>query len=108
MQWIVIAVILIVAYYFVILKPGRLDFWKVASNHPDDVYEMFQQQDCWLVFVEKPEGGYKNELPDGEWDGPFNLAIPKLGGRLITVYGRVPDYEAAQQQFMDKMNRQRP
>ncbi len=103
MQWIVLVVILAVAYYFVILKPGRLDFWKVAGKHPDDVFEMFQKQDRWHVFFEKPGGGYKSALPPGEWDGPFMLAIPKLGGRRITVYGKVPEYEKAQQDFMDSM-----
>ena len=56
MQWVLLAIIVIVAYYFVILKPGRLDFWKVASRHPDEALEMFQQQGCWNVFMEKPEG----------------------------------------------------
>lgn len=101
MLWVLLAVTLVVAYYFVILKPGRLDFWKVASNFPDDVFEMFQNQDCWYVFLEKPEDGYKSELPPGEWDGPFKLAVPRLGGRLITVYGKVPQYEKAQREFMN-------
>ena len=103
MQWVLLVIILIVAYYFVILKPGRLDFWKVASKHPDAVFEMFQQHDCWHVFVDKPEDGYKSELADGEWDGPFKLAIPSLGSRLVTVYGKVPEYEKTQQEFMDKI-----
>lgn len=103
MQWILLVVILIVVYYLVILKPGRLDFWKVASKHPDDVFEMFQQQDCWSVFLEKPEGGYKSELPPGEWDGPFMFVVPKLGGKRIIVYGKVPEYQKAQQEFTDNI-----
>lgn len=103
MQWVVIAIVLLLATYFIIFRQGRFDFWKVAGKHADDAFEMFQQQDCWHVFVEKPMGGYRGELPDGEWDGPFKLAIPKLGNRLITVFGKVPDYEDAQQQFIDKL-----
>ena len=102
MRWVLLTTILIILYYFAILKPGRFDFWKVAGGHPDEVFEMFQQHDCWCVFVEKPQGGYKSELPDGEWDGPFKLAVPKLGGQIITVYGKVPDYKKAQQVFMNK------
>lgn len=48
------------------------------------------------------KAGYRSELPDGEWDVPFKLVVPKLGGRLNTVYGKVPDYEKAQQQFIEK------
>lgn len=105
MQWIIIFAILAITYYFVILKPGRPDFWKVAGKHPDEAFGMFQKQDCWHVFFEKPEGGYKRTLPPGEWDGPFLLAIPELGGRVVKVYGRVPEYEKAQQDFMEGQSR---
>ena len=97
-----------VVYYFVILKHGRLDFWKIARKYPDDVFDMFQEQDCWRVFLEKPEGGYKSELPHGDWDGPFKLAVPKLGGRVITVYGKAPDYEKVQQEFIKVLGNAHP
>ena len=102
MQWVLLVVILIVIYHFVIRKSGRLDFWKLASKHADDAFEMFQLQDCWRVFLEKPEAGYKSELPPGEWDGPFIFVVPKLGGRRIMVYGKSPEYQKAQQKFMCK------
>ncbi len=103
MQWVLLVVALVVVYYFVILRPGRLDFWKVARKCPGDVFEMFQRQDCWHVFFEKPQSGYKSELPPGEWDGPFMLAVPQLQGKRITVYGKLPEYQKAQQEFMDRM-----
>ena len=103
MQWVLLAVVLVVVFCFIILKQGRRDFWKIASRHPDRMFEMFQEQSCWQVFLEKPEGGYKNKLPFGEWDGPFKLVVPKLGGKMITVYGKVPEYQEAQQEFMDSI-----
>lgn len=103
MQWIFLVVALVVIYYFVILKPGRLDFWKLASKYPDHAFDLFQQQDCWHVFLEKPESGYKSEILSGEWDGPFMLAIPKLGDKVITVYGKIPEYQKSQQEFIDSM-----
>ena len=101
MQWVLLVVAIIVVFYFLILKPGRLDFWKIAKKRPDDVYDMFQKQDYWHIFLEKPQGGYKSELPPGEWDGPFWLVVPSLGGTRITIYGKSPEYEKAQQEFVD-------
>lgn len=103
MQWVLLVIVAFVAYYFIFLKPGRLDFWKSAGKHPNEAFEMFQREECWHVFIDKPEGGYKSELPKGEWDGPFKMAIPMLGGKLITVFGKVPEYLEAQKEFMDKI-----
>lgn len=103
MQWIILLIILAILYYFIILKPGRLDFWKLAAKHPDRAFDFFQQHDCWKVFVDKPENGCKNALPPGEWDGPFKLAIPKFGGKVITIFGKIPEYEQAQRQFLQSI-----
>ncbi|MFH1861985.1 MAG: hypothetical protein ABH878_04150 [bacterium] len=101
MQWIILAIALAVLYYFFILRPGRLDFWKLAAKYPDCAFDFFQQRDCWKVFLDKPESGYSNALPPGKWDGPFRLAVPQLGGKVVTIYGRIPNYEKSQQEFMN-------
>jgi len=103
MQWIILIVVLVMLYYFVILRPGRLDFWKLAAKQPDRAFEFFQQRDCWKVFIDRLEGGYKDALPPGEWDGPFRLTVPQLGGKIITIYGRIPEYETAQQEFINNV-----
>jgi len=105
MQWIILVVVLVGLYYFCILRPGRLDFWKLAAKYPDRSIEFFQEHDCWKVFVEKPSGGYEEALPLGDWDGPFRLAVPQLGGKLVTIYGKVPEYLTAQQEFIDRLKR---
>ncbi len=103
---IIVAVALVVAYYFFILRPGRFDFWKLASKHPDLAYDLFQQSEYWHVFVDKPPGGFKASLPPGEWDGPFKLAIPQLDWKVVTIYGKVPEYEKTQQVFIDDRQNQ--
>jgi len=39
-----------------------------------------------------------------EWDGPFKLSVPMFGGKMITVYGKVPEYVQSQQKFMTKQD----
>ncbi len=107
MKWVVGIAILLLVYFLFLKKGGRLDFWKVVAKYPDYAYDFFQMGDCWLIFKEKPATGYKSAFPAGDWDGPFFLRVPKLGGRMITVFGSVPDYEKAQEQFLRELgNRQ--
>ena len=40
-------------YWFFILRPGRLDFWRVVAKHPDAAYEHFKSDHCWRVFEEQ-------------------------------------------------------
>lgn len=103
MAWILIPLALIVAWYLFTRKHGGLDFWKVVSKYPYAAYAMFQEQDCWRVFTEKPEGGYQASLPPGEWVGPFKLLLPMSGSTPVIIFGRVPDYEASQKDFVAMM-----
>ena len=103
MAWILIPVALIVAWLLFMRKHGGIDFWKLASKYPYVAHEMFQEQDCWHVFTEEPEGGYRASLPPGEWAGPFKLFLPMSGSGPVTIFGKVPDYEADQRDFVEKM-----
>lgn len=103
MQWLLVILGFIVAWYLFMRKHGNLNFWKLASKYPYAAHEMFQNQDCWHVFTEKPEGGYRASLPPGEWAGPFKLFLPMNGNRPVTIFGRVPEYEEAQKNFVSKM-----
>ena len=103
MIWIFAVIGLIVAWYIIMRKRGGMDFWKVASKYPYAAHEMFQRQDCWYVFTEKPEGGYRASLPPGEWAGPFKLFLPMSGNRPVTIFGKVPEYEETQKEFVRQM-----
>jgi hypothetical protein len=105
MEWLVgIVVLAILFYFFVIKKHGNLDFWKIAAKYPDAVYQLFKDEDCWLIFEDKSLARNHDDFPPGEWDGPFKLSVPMLGSKVITVYGKVPEYVQSQQRFMTKQS----
>jgi hypothetical protein len=104
MKWIVIIVVAgFLYYYFVLVKHGKLKFWKFAKNHPEDAYSFFIRDDSFVVFDSKPPGGYRANLPSGEWDGPFRLHVPSKN-RIIIIFGRVPEYLSAQEKFRRTQN----
>lgn len=96
-------VALIAACYLFMRKQGGLSFWKVASKYPYATLDMFEKQDCWHMFNEEPEGGYRASLPPGEWAGPFKLFLPMAGNRPVIIFGKVPEYEEAQKEFVKQM-----
>lgn len=105
MEWLLGIVVLAVLYYFFVMKKhGNLDFWKLATKYPDSAYHLFKEEDCWLIFEDKSLARNRNNFPLSEWDGPFKLAVPMLGGKVITVYGKVPEYVQSQQEFMTKQD----
>ena len=105
MYWVaLVLVFILIVYFWFFKKQGNLDFWKTAQKYADHAYDLFGSEDCWVIFSEKPEDGYHKNLPEGEWDGPFYLRVPTLG-KLITVFGKVPDYYESQKRFMGKFNK---
>lgn len=100
MKWLIIIVVAGFLYYrFVLVKGGNLKFWKFAKAHPEEAYSFFMGNDAFVVFEGKPTDGYKSNLPSGEWDGPFKLHVPSIN-KFVTIYGRPPEYQTAQENFM--------
>lgn len=103
MEWIIAIIVLVVLYYFFVMKKlGNSDFWKQAAKSSDSAYQLFKEENCWLVFEDKPLARNSSNFPSGEWDGPFKLSVPMLGGKVITVYGKFPEYVQSQRRFMKK------
>jgi hypothetical protein len=103
-MWVIIVSIVIVMvflYWLLILKPGRLGFWKLAGKYPDALYDHFTSDNCWTIFEDSLPANYRNMVPRNEWDGPFRLIIPKLGSKMIYIFGRNPDYRKSQQDFVN-------
>jgi hypothetical protein len=94
--------ILVFLYWIIILRPGRLDFWKLAGKYPDEAYDLFMSEDCWKVFEENPPDDHQSIVPKEDWTGPFRLMIPKLGNKTIHVLGRYPICEESQNEFMTR------
>jgi hypothetical protein len=99
-----VVVIILIVYFWFFRKQGKLDFWKAAQKYADEAYDLFGSEDCWVIFSEKPEDGYHKNLPEGEWDGPFFHRVPK-SGKLITVFGKVPDYYESQKRFTERFKK---
>jgi len=104
-MWIFIVSAIVVLgflYWFFILRPGRIDFWSIAAKDPNSVYDYFKANNCWIIFEDGLPKDYRIKLPEGEWDGPYRLVIPKLGNKMIYVFGKEPDYRNSQKAFVNK------
>lgn len=84
-----------IGLYF-LMKSGNLDFWKVAKQNPNEAYDMFVKDDCWIVV-------HPNEKKPNlkGYTGPFKFVVPKLGNISITVYGKSDCFEHSQKRFMN-------
>ena len=106
MKEIILLIIVGVAlYWFLILRPGRLDFWSVAAKHPDAAYEHFRSDPCWKIFEDQLPGNYRNLVPKSDWVGPFWLFVPKLGNKAIHIVGERSTFEQSQNDFLGKLRR---
>ena len=103
MEILAFIIILVFLYWVFILRPGRLDFWKIASKYPDTAYDFFKSKKCWKVFEGDLPDDYRSIVPKDDWTGPFRLWIPKIGNKVIYVFGKYPDFEQAQKDFMAKI-----
>lgn len=87
--------VFIILYF--LMKSGNLDFWKVANQNANQAYDLFINDDCWVVI-------HPNETkPDLKgYTGPFKFVVPKLGNNTITVYGKSDCFEESQKAFLNK------
>jgi hypothetical protein len=98
-------VIVIFLWWLLILRPGKIDFWKLAKKFPDDAYDYFQSEECWMIFENELPEDYHTIAPKKSWTGPFQHKVPKLGGIVIKVFGRYPDFNQSQNRFVDKFRK---
>jgi len=103
----IILILAIVAFFYwlFILRPGRLDFWKIASKFPDEAYDFFKSQKCFKVFEGSLPDDYRSIVPKEDWTGPFRLWVPKLDGKKIFVFGKNSEIEQAQNEFLSRIEK---
>ncbi len=101
MKTLIVLAILVFMYWLIILRPGRLNFWKIASKYPNEAYDLFVSEECWKVFEENVPDNHQSIVPN--WTGPFRLTVPKLGNKMIHVFGKYPDFQKSQNDFMTKV-----
>src|ERR1035437_5310786 len=75
MKILIVVAILVFLYWFFILRPGRLDFWKIANKYPDETYDLFISEDCWKVVEESLADDHQSIVPKKDWTGPFRLRV---------------------------------
>lgn len=92
-------------YWLTILRPGRLHFWKVVAKRPDAAYDHFKADACWRVFEGRLPENYRKIVPKPEWAGPFRVTVPKLGDKAVYVFGRKPDFNRSQDDFLSRLAR---
>jgi hypothetical protein len=94
MEWIIAAVVIFIIYK-VIVKDGNLDFWKLVQSSEEDqsfAYHLFTSHSAWYVCNNDKPADIEN------WDGPFKF--PTLDGQVLTIYGKVGEYEKTQEEFV--------
>ncbi len=97
MEWAFTAVIAIAMYWFFILRPGKISFWKLAARHPNEAYHHFLNGDCWFI-DEVPTNIKKEDVV-----GPFKLIVPELQ-RSISVYGLAKEIDNSQAEFIEHVS----
>ena len=101
----VLVVIVVFIYWFFILRRGRLDFWKIAAKYPDEAYNLFISEECWRVFEESLPNDHHAFVPKKDWTGPFMLRIPKLENKMIYIFGKYPEFEKSQNEFIARYDK---
>lgn len=91
--------------WFIFFRKGNIGFWKLASKYPNEAYDWFMKEDCWIVI--EPQSGQIDKPDPNEFNGPFRLNVPKLGGKVVTIYGRFDEIEESQERFL-KLNGRKP
>ncbi len=87
------------AVWFIVLRQGKIGFWKLAAKYPNEAYDWFMNEDCWVII--DPQSGLTKKPELRDFNGPFWLLVPKLGGRKVTIYGRFDEIEESQKRFME-------
>ncbi len=91
-----IAIVLVIAFYLVIAKNGKLGFWRKASKRPNFVYEQLVKSDAWEL-----DNGV-TKFNKKEYVGPFLLYVPRLN-KTVKFFGKIGKYESNQKSIEEKM-----
>ena len=85
-------------YWYFIFRKGSFSFWKIVALNPDQAYEYFISKSCWKVLIGEPNDNDK--IDSSIWSGPYSLIVPRLGNRMIKIYGKVGYFEDSQDEFI--------
>lgn len=97
----IIVILLNVVYAFwKYFRDDSLPFWNLVKMYPNEAYEWFLQEKCWVMY-----GPDDNPVrPAKDYTGPFWLYIPMLGWRKVTLYCEAIEIELSQKRFVEIQN----
>ena len=102
MTYFIIGLLIVGAIWLFSYLGGNPQFWHVAAKYPDEAFDWFMEEPCWVVV--EPDGPPPS-FPEGRsaYSGPFSHFVPKLGNRRVQVFGLADAIEASQHQFLEKL-----
>lgn len=106
-MWEAVAIIIVaggLVCWTMVRRRGQLAFWNRALRHPDVAYEFFKSSDVWQVFDTGLPADFRRYVPAGDWVGPFQMYVPKLGNQKVFVFGRKDRFRESQQALLETLN----
>ena len=98
---ILILAVAVFLYWYFIFRKGSFSFWKIVASNPDKAYEYFISKECWKVLTGELNENANDKIDSSDWSGPYSLIVPKLGNRMIIIYGKVGYFEDSQDEFIN-------
>jgi hypothetical protein len=96
-----IAIFLAVVFIWrtVFVKDGNFRFWQLAANQPEAAREWMEGRSDWTIL--HPDNPEVEQLKkDTDLVGPFILAIPSLGGKVV-IFAESSSLEESQSDFIE-------
>ncbi len=102
--WILGGMVLLLLVGYALYRAGNPSFWRTASRHPDEAYDWFMKERCWLV-VHPDDPASNGPEPMSDCLGPFTLWVPKLGWKRVTIYRKQDKIEDSERRFLEHLRR---
>lgn len=82
----------------IFVKHGNFRFWQLATNQPDVAVEWMEGRSDWIILhPDDPKvEQFKN---DADLVGPFKLAVPSLGGKVV-IFAESTSIKESQSEFI--------
>jgi len=99
-------VLLVAGFFFLLIHhvgKSTLEFTKLISKYPNEAYDWFKQESyCWKIYEGNLPVNYKDEIPSKQMK-PLRLIVPKLGNRIVYIFGRFPECRESEKRFMEDL-----
>ena len=102
MEAITIFLIVVCLWRTIYVKHGMIQFWQIAANYPDAVFDWMRERPDWFVLrTDNPKVEILKNDPN--LVGPFKLAVPKLNG-AVAIFADSRSIHESQREFLALLN----